>query len=84
MNAWEDKTYTPAVLHTPGVVSAERMMLEKPSTRGVPATKYLTVFTIETSDIAAVRKTLAARLPQPSPSLTPPWSESTFIVRLGR
>ncbi len=68
-NTWEDKTYTPAVLHTPGVVGAERMILQKPSTRGVPATKYLTVFTIETSDIATVRKVLAARLPHPSPAL---------------
>jgi hypothetical protein len=45
------------------------MILERPSTKGIPATKYLTLFKIETSDVAAVRKKLTARPSHLSPAL---------------
>jgi hypothetical protein len=67
-NSWYDQTHAPDLAGSPGFVSAQRMILARPSTSSIPATKYLAMFTMETSDIAAVLKTLAARPSHPSPA----------------
>jgi hypothetical protein len=45
------------------------MVLQRPSSKGIPATKYLTLFQIETSDIAAVLKARAAQPSHVNPAL---------------
>ena len=67
-NTWYDNTHAPDLAGSPGFVSAQRMILERGSAKGIPATKYLALFKIETSDIAATLKTLAARPSHPSPA----------------
>jgi hypothetical protein len=63
-NAWYDKTYVPALAGTRGFVAAQRMIVERPATRGVPSTKYLSMLTIRTADISAVLKTAAKKYSQ--------------------
>ena len=65
-NAGYDGHHAPELAAIPGFTSAIRMILAKPLSTSIPATKYLALFRVETSDIAAV-KMLAARPTTPSP-----------------
>lgn len=55
-NLFYDKHHAPELAAIPGFVSAQRMILARPSTASIPATKYLALFKVETSDLAAVKK----------------------------
>jgi hypothetical protein len=58
-NAFYDNHHAPELAAIPGFVSAQRMILARPSTSSIPATKYLALFRVETSDIAAVKEAAA-------------------------
>jgi hypothetical protein len=58
-NAFYDNHHAPELAAIPGFVSAQRMILARPSTGSIPATKYLALFRVETSDIAAVKQAAA-------------------------
>ncbi len=51
-----DKFHAPELAANPAFTGAQRMMLARPDTARIKATKYLALFTIETSDMAAVKK----------------------------
>jgi hypothetical protein len=55
-NLFYDNHHAPELAAIPGFVSAQRMILARPSTASIPATKYLALFKVETSDIAAVKQ----------------------------
>src|SRR5580658_3367893 len=58
-NLFYDQHHAPELAAIPGFVSAQRMILARPSTASIPATKYLALFRVETSDIAAVKEIAA-------------------------
>jgi hypothetical protein len=55
-NLFYDNHHAPELAAIPGFVSAQRMILARPSTASIPATKYLALFKVETSDLAAVKQ----------------------------
>jgi hypothetical protein len=59
-NAFYDNHHAPELAAIPGFVSAQRMILatpsDRPSTSAIPGSKYLALFKVETSDIAAVKQ----------------------------
>jgi hypothetical protein len=55
-NSFYDNHHAPELAAIPGFVSAQRMILARPSTSSIPASKYLAMFKVETSDIAAVKQ----------------------------
>jgi len=55
-NLFYDQHHAPELAAIPGFVSAQRMILARPSTASIPATKYLALFKVETSDLAAVKQ----------------------------
>jgi len=55
-NLFYDQHHAPELAAIPGFISAQRMILARPSTASIPATKYLALFKVETSDIAAVKQ----------------------------
>jgi hypothetical protein len=55
-NAFYDNHHAPELAAIPGFVSAQRMILARPSTASIPASKYLALFKVETSDLAAVKQ----------------------------
>ena len=55
-NAFYDTHHAPELASIPGFVSAQRMILARPSTASIAATKYLALFKVETSDLAAVKQ----------------------------
>jgi hypothetical protein len=55
-NAFYDNHHAPELAAIPGFVSAQRMILARPSNGSIPASKYLALFRVETSDIAAVKQ----------------------------
>jgi len=55
-NLFYDNHHAPELAAIPGFVSAQRMILARPSTASIPATKYLALFKVEPSDIAAVKQ----------------------------
>ena len=55
-NDFYDKHHAPELAAIPGFVSAQRMILARPSSGSIPATKYLAVFRVETADLAAVKQ----------------------------
>jgi hypothetical protein len=55
-NLFYDNHHAPELAAIPGFVSAQRMILARPSNSAIPATKYLALFKVETSDIAAVKQ----------------------------
>jgi hypothetical protein len=55
-NLFYDQHHAPELAAIPGFTSAQRMILARPSTGSIPATKYLALFKVETSDIAAVKQ----------------------------
>jgi hypothetical protein len=62
-NAFYDQHHAPELAAIPGFVSAQRMILATPangtSNPSIPATKYLAMFKVETSDLAAVKQVAA-------------------------
>jgi hypothetical protein len=58
-NAFYDRHHAPELAAIPGFVSAQRMILARPSTGSIPASKYLALFRVETSDLAAVKQVAA-------------------------
>jgi hypothetical protein len=66
-NAFYDNHHAPELAAIPGFVSAQRMILARPSNSSIPASKYLALFRVETSDIAAVKQ-VAARPGTSSPA----------------
>jgi hypothetical protein len=55
-NLFYDQHHAPELAAIPGFISAQRMILARPTTASIPATKYLALFKVETSDIAAVKQ----------------------------
>ena len=59
-NAFYDNHHAPELAAIPGFVSAQRMILatpsDRPSANAIPGSKYLALFKVETSDIAAVKQ----------------------------
>jgi hypothetical protein len=55
-NAFYDKYHAPELAAIPGFTGAQRMILARPSTASIPASKYLALFKVETSDLAAVKQ----------------------------
>jgi hypothetical protein len=58
-NLFYDDHHAPELAAIPGFVSAQRMILARPSTASIPATKYLALFKVVTSDLAAVKEIAA-------------------------
>jgi hypothetical protein len=55
-NLFYDNHHAPELAAIPGFVSAQRMILARPSNSSIPATKYLALFRVETSDLTAVKQ----------------------------
>ena len=55
-NAFYDNHHAPELAALPGFTSAQRMILARPTTASIPASKYLALFKVETSDLAAVKQ----------------------------
>jgi hypothetical protein len=55
-NRFYDDHHAPELAAIPGFVSAQRMILARPANTSIPATKYLAMFRVETSDLAAVKE----------------------------
>ena len=55
-NEWQDKVHVPDVLTIPGYLSAQRYKLSNAqfSTSGQQRSRYMTVYQIETDDLAGV------------------------------
>jgi hypothetical protein len=70
-NAFYDNHHAPELAAIPGFVGAQRMILATPanssSNPSIPATRYLAMFRVETSDLAAVKQ-VAARPGTASPA----------------
>ena len=58
-NLFYDNHHAPELAAIPGFVSAQRMILARPSAASIPATKYLALFKVVTSDLAAVKEIAA-------------------------
>jgi hypothetical protein len=58
-NQFYDEHHAPELAAIPGFVSAQRMILARPSTASIAATKYLALFKVVTSDLAAVKEIAA-------------------------
>jgi hypothetical protein len=55
-NAIYDKYHAPELAAIPGFTGAQRMILARPDSASIKGTKYLALFTVETSDLAAVKE----------------------------
>ena len=55
-NTIYDKYHAPELAAIPGFTGAQRMVLARPDTASIKGTKYLALFTVETSDLAAVKE----------------------------
>jgi len=55
-NAVYDKYHAPELAAIPGFTGAQRMILARPDNASIKGTKYLALFTVETSDLAAVKE----------------------------
>jgi hypothetical protein len=55
-NLFYDNHHAPELAAISGFVSAQRMILARPSNGLIQATKYLALFRVETSDLAAVKQ----------------------------
>jgi len=65
-NAIYDQYHAPELAAIPGFRGAQRMILARPDSASVKGTKYLALFTVETSDLAAVKaETNAPVTPNP-------------------
>jgi hypothetical protein len=59
-NTIYDKHHAPELASIPGFTGAQRMILARPDTASIKGTKYLALFTVETSDLAAVKEGTSA------------------------
>jgi hypothetical protein len=50
------KHHAPELASIPGFTGAQRMIIARPDTAKIKGTKYLALFTVETSDLAAVKE----------------------------
>ncbi len=50
------KHHAPELASIPGFTGAQRMIMARPDTAKIKGTKYLALFTVETSDLAAVKE----------------------------
>jgi len=55
-NAFYNKHHAPEVVSIPAFVRAQRMVLARPTTASIPATKYVAMYWASTSDPAAVKR----------------------------
>lgn len=55
-NAIYDKHHAPELASIRGFTGAQRMVMARPDTAKIKGTKYLALFTVETSDLAAVKE----------------------------
>ena len=55
-NAVYDNYHAPELAAIPGFTGAQRMILARPDTASVKGTKYLALFVVETSNLAAVKE----------------------------
>jgi hypothetical protein len=55
-NAVYDKYHAPELAAIHGFTGAQRMILARPDTAPIKGTKYLALFTVETSDLGAVKE----------------------------
>jgi hypothetical protein len=55
-NAVYDKYHAPELASIHGFTGAQRMILARPDTASIKGTKYLALFTVETSDLGAVKE----------------------------
>jgi hypothetical protein len=55
-NKFYDNHHAPELAAIPGFISAQRMILARPTSASIPASKYLALFKVETSDLAAVKQ----------------------------
>jgi hypothetical protein len=53
--------HAPELASIPGFTGAQRMIMARPDTARVKGTKYLALFTVETSDLAAVKQGTSVR-----------------------
>ena len=53
--------HAPELASIPGFTGAQRMIMARPDTARVNGTKYLALFTVETSDLAAVKQGTSVR-----------------------
>ncbi len=58
-NTWLDEQYIPALLAVPGVVTAQRLHIDRGQTPDGPP--YVTIFGVETADLDATRAAIAQR-----------------------
>jgi hypothetical protein len=70
-NLFYDNHHAPELAAIPGFVSAQRMILARPATASIPATKYLALFKVVTSDLAAVKEIAAGPGFTKSPAFDP-------------
>jgi hypothetical protein len=54
-NTIYDNHHAPELASIPGFTGAQRMIMARPDTAKIKGTKYLALFTVETSDLAAVK-----------------------------
>jgi hypothetical protein len=55
-NTIYDKYHAPELAAIPGFTGAQRMILARPDTASIKGTKYLALFTVEATDLAAVKE----------------------------
>jgi hypothetical protein len=71
-NAWYDNRHLADILEVPGFVSAQRFGLSHQTTPpGVPASRYLAIYEIETDNVDATLAALFERLGSPAMPVTP-------------
>jgi hypothetical protein len=56
-----DRHHAPELASIPGFTGAQRMIMARPDTAKIKGTKYLALFTVETSDLAAVKEGTTVR-----------------------
>lgn len=67
-NRWYDGQHVPDVLRIPGFVGARRFRVESEAANagGLPPTKYLAIYEVESDDIEATLKDLRSRVGTPA------------------
>jgi hypothetical protein len=55
-----DKYHAPELASIPGFTGAQRMIMARPDSASIKGTKYLALFTVETGDLAAVKRGTSA------------------------
>ena len=81
-NTIYDRYHAIELASIPGFTSAQRMILARPRSTRVPATKYLAVFQVETSDLAAVKE-LTSKPVTPNPGQDVPATRGYTFRAIG-